>query len=362
MFTPRRKQEALKPPPRVTPGDQQWVAIMKKAFDRSIESYFTSTSEPGEFPFTTTEEGNTRRKKKSLRQFRGLTQVCRIIRNEFLPLYQKRTTYRICHLDMQEYLHTVLLKECQEVARQAVEAMYDPNTDHIGQQQYLDVWHKKESTHRSRIHRKFIIDCKSLEQKLKTVSSRPWSSSHDSTVDILPFIAFIATAPNIHTQCGHNTCPCCMHDWSGMKVLLNMLFTPHQHVKLWTWVKGSVEEITLQWPPHVHFHIKKGHGKAWMKDWNENMAFHGAEAEEWVKEVGFSFEKEWWPGSVCFVLHQGDLEGGNEEKGEMSDEDRLFWEQVNGRKRGRMGGGSWKPRYCGKAKLERVGRGKGRWR
>jgi hypothetical protein len=77
-----------------------------------------------------------------------------------------------------------------------------------------------------------------------------------------------------------------------------------------------------------------------MKDWNENMAFHGAEAEEWVKEVGFSFEKEWWPGSVCFVLHQGDLEGGNEEKGEMSEEDRLFWEQVNGRKRGRMGGKS----------------------
>jgi nickel-dependent lactate racemase len=39
--------------------------------------------------------------------------------------------------------------------------------------------------------------------------------------------------------------------------------------------------------------IKKGHGTAWMKDWNKNMAFHGAEAEKWVKEMGFSFEKEW---------------------------------------------------------------------
>ena len=67
-----------------------------------------------------------------------------------------------------------------------------------------------------------------------------------------------------------------------------------------------------------------------------------------------------------FLYQWSDLSGDNEvewptEKGGMCEEDQVFWEQVTSRNSRRRGGRTQK-RSCGKAKLERVGRGNGRWK
>jgi hypothetical protein len=318
-------------------------------------------SKPDEFPFSTTEEDDLRRRKKSVRQFRGLTQVRRTLRNEFLPFYLRHTTYRLCHLDIQEYLDTVLLKQCEEVAHEAVETTYDPHsTECIRHDQFLNVWLRSKAAHLSTLNRNLIIDLKSFEEKMKI--RYDYRVSYESSIDILPFLKLLATAPDIHVHLGVNTCICCGSDWSGIKGPLETLLNVSRNPQLVTWLEESVEMATLMYPSHVHFQMRKGHGKAWMKSWNEAGSQENQELDKWAEEIGWDIDplKNSWG---CFFYRTSDL--GDEEEAdepdEMSEEDKLFWEQVETRNRGRRSGRSWK-RLCGRPKLERVGRGKGRWR
>ncbi|KAF1837688.1 hypothetical protein BDW02DRAFT_107841 [Decorospora gaudefroyi] len=247
-----------------------------------LAKYFGSTSDDGEFPFTTTENDDARRLKKSLRQFRGLTQTCRTIRREFLPLYQRRTTYRVCHLHIQEYLDTVLRKECEEDARETVEAMYNPYADCISHQESQDVWLRIALAHRPRIFRNIIIDCKSHVQTMQIPECKYGTPSY---IDILPFLKFLATAPNIRVRCGDSGCKCCGYTWNGVRVHLDMLFRLDRHPKLLAWLEESVESVRLIWAPHLHFNMRKGHAKSWMSVWNRVDGSENQELKDWSREV-----------------------------------------------------------------------------
>jgi hypothetical protein len=330
------------------------------------EQYFSSTAEPGGFPFTTTQEEHARRIKKSLRNFRGLTQTCRTIRNEYLPLYQKHTTYRICHLDMQEYLDTVLLKECSEAALHITEGMQGPAPDMIHLEESQRIFERESHAHKPRIHRNLVIDCKAFQRKPNDPEKAryPYYNYPEKRNDILPFLKFLSTAPSIHVRCGFNSCKCswCKGDWAGCKDYLETLFDIVHRPKLAKWLEEDVEQVTLQWPPHIHFQIKNGHAKQWMSEWNGSRSFHGQDIKEWVEETGLLLSQD-TRGSICFPLYDGlwDLEVAEEEDTETREEDKLFWQQVERIKRGRQHVRTRK-RVSGYAKLERVGRGKGRAR
>lgn len=45
------------------------------------------------------------------RQFLGLTQVCHMVRSEFLPIYRAQTKVSLLHYDFHEYIDTVLVSE-----------------------------------------------------------------------------------------------------------------------------------------------------------------------------------------------------------------------------------------------------------
>lgn len=323
--------------------------------EERIDGLCKAASIPKGFPFTTKEADDERRSKKSIRQFRSLTQVCRMIRNEYLPLYKSMITYRICHVDLQDYLDMVLLPECLRNGQQLVPI---PSEDCINTKDYYDEVRRQESAQHGRIARTLLIDCKSWEER----NGQPRHLSQgrrNSTVDILPFLKFCATAPGIQVQCGFNACKCCEHNWAGIRDHLNTLFAIHRYPKLRAWLEESVDAVKLRWPPSLNFVMKKGHGKRWMGEWFNSLT-ECPEMRAWKNEVGLNWD---WNtiDSIDFFCVQADwgLTWGIHEKDEQSAEDKDFWEHVKkrngGNKRKRREKGS-----CGKARLERIGRGNGR--
>jgi hypothetical protein len=207
MFTPRLAKDASVQP-KVNLLEAGELTLQGPSW--MTRHFFSSTVESGEFPFTTTEEEHAKRIKKSLRNFRGLTQTCRTIRNEYLPFYQKQTMYRICHLDMQEYLDTVLLKECSEAALQTTKVMQTSIPDMIHLEESRHRFESESLAHRRRIHRNLVIDCKAFQQKPNDPEKVkfPYDNYPEMRNDLLPFLKFLSTAPNIHVRCGFNSCRC----------------------------------------------------------------------------------------------------------------------------------------------------------
>jgi hypothetical protein len=118
--------------------------------------------------------------------------------------------YRICHLDMQEYLDTVLLKECSEAALQTTKVMQTSIPDMIHLEESRHRFESESLAHRRRIHRNLVIDCKAFQQKPNDPEKVkfPYDNYPEMRNDLLPFLKFLSTAPNIHVRCGFNSCRC----------------------------------------------------------------------------------------------------------------------------------------------------------
>ncbi|KAF1848855.1 uncharacterized protein K460DRAFT_81724 [Cucurbitaria berberidis CBS 394.84] len=350
MFNPRRTTE---------PVDQS-SKIASSVFSSSEdEPLFTLGANALEdFPFTTKETDDERRNKRATRQFRSLTQACRMIRNEFLPLYRRKTTYRICHVDLQDYLDMVLLPERLHISQQLVPI---PPGDCISTKEYYDELRRQELTQHRNVARTLLIDCKSWEER-DGLPQSPQYMRRATAANILPFLKFCAIAPGIQVQCGFNACKCCEHDWSGNKDILNALFDINRRPQLKAWLEESVATVQLRWPPCLQFEMKKGYGKKWMGDWCQYIGTEIPGMREWVDDVGLRLDM-FSHGSLGFSCVKSDwgLDWGLEEEDNELVEDKEFWEPVGKHNREREKK-KRKNKNFGRSKLERIGRGNGRWR
>lgn len=293
--------------------------------------------------------------------FGNLTQVCRKIRREFLPLYMSTVTNRMCHVDLKAYLEGVLLPECQRAGERLVPL---PTGDCIDTKTYWNKVHKEALLHRAKIARTWLVDCKSWEEKEGTYdASRPQTRSFRNTdVDILPFLKFCATAPGIRVELGVSSCECSRcNDWSGLEDIVDALFGVAQRPKLALWLDESVSAINLQWPPNLSFKMKKGHGAIWMGEWNsfENDGIHGM--EEWGRER-LDMELSWQiSGSLSFQCYRTDwdLPWGTDDHAESVWAHDNFFERVPSEIGGRQRASRTK-QVGGRCKLEKIGRGHGR--
>jgi hypothetical protein len=303
------------------------------------------------------------RSKRAITGFRSLTQVCRTIRCEVLPLYMSKIMYRVCHVDLQNYLDMVLLPECRQAGERRVPL---PTGDCIDTRAYWDAIQREALLHRRQTNRILLVDCKSWEEKVGLCvpnGPRP-QRSPDTTVDILPFLKFCATAPGIRVECGINACKCCENDWMGLKDILDALFEAGKRPKLAAWLNDAVSSIELQWPPSLSIVMGKGHGKVWMGAFSDNRAVGLYGMEDWAKEL-LGLELEWQSsGSLSFQCHKADwdLNWGTDEIAEtvLEDEVDAFFGRTYS-PHGLIKNIRKKP-VKGKQKLERTGRGHGQHR
>ncbi len=230
------------------------------------------------------------------RPFRALTQVSRQIRREFLPLYTARTTYRILHADIPEFLETVLEVQClwgSEFLNP------DPLVDCIDMQKYDKAFRQYKDARQQEMTRDLIIDCASL----KCRNWKPISIAQAApVVDILPFLEFIAAAPNVRVRCGLSACFCCYNDWKGMKGNIDALFDVSNRPKLAAWLFRDVERVELGFPPRVVFVMEDGCYTDWMRIWSR-VVIDDPDMKSWMEDVGF--EMSWdQHGSLDFKEHK----------------------------------------------------------
>jgi hypothetical protein len=275
-----------------------------------------------------------------------------------------KITYRVCHVDMQNYLDMVLLPERRRIGERRVPL---PTGDCIDTKAYWNEVHKEALLHCPQINRTLLIDCKSWEEKegLCVPNGPRPPHTHDTRVDILPFLKFCATAPGIRIECGINACKCCENDWMGLKDILNALFETGKRPKLAAWLEDAVSSIELQWPPNLSIKMGKGHGKVWMGDYNENQAGGLESMEEWAKEL-LDLDVAWQsPPPLSFQCHKTDwdLSWGTDEIAEtvLEDEVDAFF-GITYSVHGGLIKEIRKKSVRGKRKLERTGRGHGRHR
>ncbi|KAH7383815.1 hypothetical protein BKA66DRAFT_85719 [Pyrenochaeta sp. MPI-SDFR-AT-0127] len=179
-----------------------WFKAHENYLLRPYELYLSrinaSASAPREFPAIREVEEGEMDSKKVIQPFCSLTQVCRKIRSEYLPFYQRINTYYVCHLDLQDYLDYVLREECKQAACQYADSLYDPLSDQIDRRQYLNRVHEEELAYRQRMIRNIRINCRLWDERVGRGRDRNYNK--ESAVDILPFLNFCATAPGIRVK------------------------------------------------------------------------------------------------------------------------------------------------------------------
>ena len=230
------------------------------------------------------------------RHFRSLTQVNRQTRSEFLPIYQANTTYRLSHFDIPLYLNAALNAECLRKAHKHISGLQADCIDL--KRYYLDLQYH-ETEERKQLTRNLIVDCISLRER---PGHRP-TLTDNSTTDILPFLNFLAAAPNVHVKCGIAGQDCRMLDWNGLRGILDALFDIARRPRLRAWIEKNVSHVLLLYAPFISIWMREGCGVEWMRRWmEEGFTEHDVKKKAWEEEMGLVFEKGLLD-SVLFHCH-----------------------------------------------------------
>ncbi|KAF2030274.1 hypothetical protein EK21DRAFT_112191 [Setomelanomma holmii] len=191
------------------------------------------------------------------RQFYNLTQVCRQIRTEFLPIYRHTSKVRLQYIDLPAYLKDCVIHPSDEAAS-------------IGN---------------------ITFDVFSDGEMSDNEDYRPVA---DGKIDILPVMMLCKHGPNLHIRCGTIACKWCgsKSHRSDFEDTLNALFRLQEHPALAEYLKDAVAAAKLQYPPRLTFEIRGDHWKSWMKDWKagHSVNFGNEDMKSWCEGVGLRID------------------------------------------------------------------------
>ena len=169
---------------------------------------------------------------KSKRVFYTLTQVCRQVRKEFLPLYMIRNTVHIRHYDLGDYVDFL------DQIRQHMNGSLSSTDSCLFGNVAVDMYPHPEG-----------------------------NKGDHRTVELLPVIKRCRDAKNLRICCGTNDCKrrmCELDIWAGVEKALNRVFNVKTNAKLAAYLDDAVSALELSFPPYLGFCIYKRYWQEWM--------------------------------------------------------------------------------------------------
>ncbi|KAH7093702.1 hypothetical protein FB567DRAFT_624915 [Paraphoma chrysanthemicola] len=188
--------------------------------------------------------------------YRSLTQSCRQLRKEYLPLYAARLELHVCHVDLDDFMDA----GCPFLSR-----------DNGG----------KTFGH-------VFVDCRSTgryDQYGNCVLTEP-------NVDISSFLMYCSHNSDLRVQGGFNDCECYRPDWSGLKKVFDDLFNVARRPWLAKWLKEAVFAVRLEYIDGLSFEMNLGQMRPWMEDieFGEVHSDEKPEYEAWKCDTGVDLE------------------------------------------------------------------------
>jgi len=185
------------------------------------------------------------------RLFLALTQVCRQLRAEFLPIYRSRNTVHVHYLDFQAYLDTFACPITSDPASVAGNIAIDLGHD--------------------------LHDPADAEY-----------------IDILPTLMLCKNAPTFTLQRGlRYSCNCCLPErWEFEDDVYESLFNFSKHDRLRTYLDKAVCAVNLLKEGFLAFKIYEQNWEVWMQDWTAGSS-GGSEPEmmRWCADLGFCYDR-----------------------------------------------------------------------
>ncbi|KAH7082607.1 hypothetical protein BKA63DRAFT_583610 [Paraphoma chrysanthemicola] len=188
--------------------------------------------------------------------YQNLTQSCRQLRKEYLPLYVGQLELHVCHVDVDEFIDA----GCPFLPR-----------DNDG-----------------RTYGNMFVDCRSVVRH--GLYGEPTPTEPD--FDISFFLTYCSNNPDLRVQGGFNDCECCRPDWSGLKKVFDALFDVARRPKLVKWLKEAVFAVELEYPDCLYFEMNLGQMRPWMQDIESGKvdSDEKLEYEAWKHDTGVDLE------------------------------------------------------------------------
>lgn len=225
------------------------------------------------------------------RQFYNLTQVCRQIRTEFLPIYARMNAIRLPYPALDSYL------------KDFVRPLYKDNAS-IGNIM-VDVVRQGASYADRNDANDDEDDYDEDEDEDEDVSDSGYAE-----IDILPYINLCRNAPNLRIRFDKIACKYCgsAHHGSYFNETLNIFFELDKHPTLANYLDEAITGIKLQYPTRMTFQIREDNWKEWMDEWKHRggHANRWDEMGAWCEELGLDVTT--LRGASCF--EQVDCDGG----------------------------------------------------
>jgi hypothetical protein len=231
------------------------------------------------------------------RQFGSLTQVCRTIREEYLPLYKAATTHCVSSSVLQKHLDTVLLRDCHHISAQSVPV---PDRDCVDPKPYWEAMNTKLPESAVHITRYIVVDfsmCRTSE-----IERHP---------PLLLFLPLCTMAPRIRVR--HR-----VHDCKGdscrIHPTLGALFDSPISLKTSAWHNKGVQFMFCSLF-ELNIVLEMDSLEAWMSIWNNHRSHNipWSESSQWAEEVGlpldmqshhavFFLKRTWTICGICIIM------------------------------------------------------------
>jgi hypothetical protein len=219
----------------------------------------------------------------------ALTQVCRLLRAEFMPIYAQQIKVHVSHVDLEEYMVMgfPLLARGKD----------------------------------GKVQGSLYVGC------TPTGSTSLWAAAYgyppmpnethvEPTIDLLPFLERCMDLPGLRVRTGcHITAYDDAEDWVEPDNFVNGLLDVARRPGLRKWLEKEVHAIFLRWPARFTCVIKDGDNYEWMHSWatrsygavrdngyEEEQEKEGSQAQKWRKETGLRLNDEWWEPMIPFFV------------------------------------------------------------
>lgn len=163
------------------------------------------------------------------RLFHGLTQVCHQLRVEFLPLYRAQNMVHIYHYDFPDYVDMLVCSAGHEVVGDVAVDMHNG-------------W--------------------------------PVCSTTVASVDILPVLKILKTAPKLTVRCGIYHCYCnsgsCPRETWKRDHIVGELWKISSNDAMASYVSEALGAIELSFVTFLKAKVKEGYWLEWMQVWNDD--------------------------------------------------------------------------------------------
>jgi hypothetical protein len=217
--------------------------------------------------------------------YHALTQVCRLVRAEFSPIYARQIEVHVSHVDLEDYMVMgfPLLARGRD----------------------------------GKVHGSLYVDCRPTSLTSLRAAMQGYAPMRDDlraepTIDILPFLEHCMDLPDLRVRTGFHDTGYCAEDWVDPDNFVNTLLDVARRPGLRKWLEEEVHAIFLRWPAKFTCVIKEGDNYEWMSKWavlgfevNEDNGYEEEEEEEeeeehmqarkWRDQTGLRLDGEWSP-------------------------------------------------------------------